>query len=159
MKDRSVNPEALTIDPRMSRARREDVVTKKRWIFREFQAIEQGIAGVSDTRSQQSKGWLRNREFGSKSNRHDTPPTFLSICGRRFYASSTLRKLVDPLHPLAVRSSPREKEKQAGKAFVRTFLGHLLPLHRAYHRYPSLHLIPYHCLCLVQSRRERRRYQ
>lgn len=27
-------------------------------------------------RREHSKGWLRNREFGPKSNRHDTPPTF-----------------------------------------------------------------------------------
>ena len=46
----------------------------------------------------------RASEFRPKSNRHDTPPTFLSICGRRFYASSTLRKLDDPLFPLPLLS-------------------------------------------------------
>ena len=65
----------------------------------------------------------------------------LSICGRRFYASSaTLRNLDDPfslslslsLSPFCLTllrstlESSREKENQAAvEAFVRTFLGHL----------------------------------
>lgn len=34
------------------------------------------VVGARDTRSEHGKGWLRNREFEPKSNRHDTPPTF-----------------------------------------------------------------------------------
>lgn len=59
-----------------------------------------GLGGL-DIRSR-----ARASEFRPKSNRHDTPPTFLSICGRRFYASSTLRKLDDPLFPPSLSSFP-----------------------------------------------------
>lgn len=80
-------------------------------------------------RREHSKGWLRNREFGPKSNRHDTPPTFpIDLRPEVLPPSSSTLSL-----PL---SNPREKENQA---FVRTFLGHHQPPYQPFTlRSPSL---------------------
>lgn len=100
------------------------------------------VVGARDTRSEHGKGWLRNREFEPKSNRHDTPPTFPIDLW-----PEVLRVLRPPqprrpfllFHPAPyARVLARRKAKRV-EAFVRTFLDHL---HSALHPYQPFTLRP-----------------
>lgn len=85
------------------------------WKVEEWSRLSADSSGATQQRLA-----LRNREFGPKSNRHDTPPTFpIDLRPEVLPPSSSALSL--SLHHPAL-SSPREKENQA---FVRTFLGHL----------------------------------
>lgn len=101
------------------------------------------VVGARDTRSEHGKGWLRNREFEPKSNRHDTPPTFpIDLWPevlRVLRPPQPRRPFLLLFHPaLYARVLARRKAKRV-EAFVRTFLGHL---YSALHPYQPFTLRP-----------------